>query len=219
MAATKNRRQPVDIVKSGVPSSGRDAVWQAIRKLGNFTIMEVEDLVNSAPHNVRLHSDSIKTYVKSLEIAGYLKAEKYQPGKRDREGGYIRKHWRLINDIGVDAPRLRRNGEEVTQGQARENMWRTMKVLSTFSPLDLCIQASTENCLIKLADAKDYTKHLYKAGYLVTRFKATPKSQARYSLLFSKNTGPRPPMVQRVKQVFDPNLGKVVWPVPEEGGA
>ena len=31
----------------------------------------------------------------------------------------------------------------------------------------------------------------------------------RYRLI--RNTGPRPPMVQRIDAIYDPNLGAVVW--------
>jgi hypothetical protein len=91
-------------------------------------------------------------------------------------------------------------------------MWRTMKMLAAFTPSDIAIHASTDDVSVNKSDAKDYIGHLHKAGYLTVTKKAKPGcNQARYRLLPSKNTGPHSPQVQRIKQVFDPNLNKVVW--------
>jgi hypothetical protein len=122
----------------------------------------------------------------------------------------------LLKDVGVDAPRVRKNGEQVTQGLNREQMWRTMRILNSFNATELGVTASTEDVQIIVNDAKDYIGHLHKAGYLVqTALANNGGGLARYRLFPTMNTGPRPPMVQRVKHVFDPNLNKIVWPVEE----
>jgi hypothetical protein len=66
------------------------------------------------------------------------------------------------------------------------------------------------------ATAKAYLKMLLACGYLRVTKKAVPKfSQARYRLI--RNHGPKPPMVQRVKQIFDPNTREVFRPARGAG--
>ena len=58
--------------------------------------------------------------------------------------------------------------------------------------------------------AKEYCTMLTQAGYLkVLRKASPPKKPAVYKLV--RNTGPQPPQIQRVKQVFDPNLDEVTY--------
>lgn len=40
---------------------------------------------------------------------------------------------------------------------------------------------------------------------------ARGRIRARYRFIAGRNSGPRPPQVQRLKQVYDPNLDRVVW--------
>ena len=68
------------------------------------------------------------------------------------------------------------------------------------------------------ASADDYIIFLHRAGYLkmiapakVGGFSKV-REKARYRFLSHKNTGPKAPMIQRVKHVYDPNLEQVVWP-------
>ena len=69
--------------------------------------------------------------------------------------------------------------------------------------------ASTDAVPVSARDAADYVKHLLHAGYLTILKASKPGTQAIYRL--TNNTGPRPPMVQRLKTVFDQNLGKIMW--------
>jgi hypothetical protein len=53
------------------------------------------------------------------------------------------------------------------------------------------------------------------AGYLIEikkgQAQGTSRLPARFRFNPARNTGPRPPMIQRTKAVYDPNLGQVVW--------
>ncbi len=183
------------------PHTSREALWAAMRRLGRFTVRQVTD-------ETRLGLDTARDYVRGLELAGYLKRAGIAEGTGQ---GVARRAvvYELVRDVGVEAPRVRKDGTEVTQGRGREQMWRTMKVLGEFSARDLAIHASTEEHSVSLKEAKHYIRYLVKAGYLaVVR---TTGLAWRYRLLPSKNTGPRAPMIQRVRQVFDPNLGRVIW--------
>ncbi len=206
-------RKPVDLTRADGATSGRDAIWIAIRALRVFTLAELEHHVMSKqPRRVRTHPDTIRTYVVSLERAGYLRRLPKRPRQGDASGRYAANRWELVRDTGIETPRVRRDGTPVTQGRAREQMWTTMRILGDFDYRDLAVAASTEEHNVNPEDAKDYIKHLLKAGYLVRKTKPMPGQPARYRLLPSMDTGPRAPMVQRVKQVFDPNLNQVVWP-------
>ena len=186
------------------PLETREAIWAAIRNMKNFTGRDVW-------MQTCCSKETVKEYLTGLTAAGYLE-KALQPC-----GSTIENRYTLVRDCGVEAPRVRRDGTEITQGRSRENLWRTMRILAEFSPRDLAIHASTEEVPVAETEAKSYIYYLHKAGYLALVKAAKPGShvtpglQARYRLLSSRYSGPRPPMVQRVKQVYDPNTRKVVW--------
>ena len=197
-------RKPVHLVAPGGKPQGRQGIWEAIRaQRDGFTIASLAAATD-------IHRDTIRTYLGGLVAAGYIDspADFHDPGR-----------YRLERDVGVEAPRVTKDGRPVTQGAAREQMWRTMKIMrGDFSWRDLAINASTADVVVAEGDAKDYCANLAKAGYLTVVMvgKGLGKAQAggiptRYRFNRAKNTGPKPPMVQRMTTVFDPNLRKIVW--------
>jgi len=190
------------------PDQTRETIWAEIRKTKGrpFSFREIWEVTTCS-------RDTVREYITALVAAGYV--QKLSPLDTPATP------YKLVKDNGIEAPRVRRDGTEITQGRGREQMWRTMRILTEFSPKDLAIHAATDNMPISEVDAKNYVYHLHKAGYLAMIATGKPGSvhtagsQARYRFLSSKYTGPKPPMVQRVKQVYDPNTGKVVW----SGGA
>lgn len=201
---------PIDQRRQLRWSKTRDTMWAAMRELKEFTVRDIE-------HRTHTGHRQIRDYVQALVKAGYLKHCGERPIRH--KGGTQAKVYRLIRDAGVDAPRVRRDGTEVTQGSSREQMWRTMRIIKAFNADDLAVQASTEEIPVSREDARDYLGHLHKAGYLAVTVPAKPGTLARYRFLPSRYTGPKPPMVQRVKQVWDPNIEKVMWPRPESGAS
>lgn len=201
-------RKPVHITSDAKRPEGRQVIWDTIRELGTFTVSEIED-------RTRIKEATIKTYLRGLTNAGYLvRCDQERPANQTR---YQPAVWKLIKDIGVDAPRVTKAGGDVGQGMGRENMWRTMRMHRSFTWRDLAVLASTEDHLVSEEEAKHYTRYLRRAGYLMELQKGGPGKLAVYRLLPSRYTGPRPPMIQRVRQVFDPNLGEVVWSQNQEG--
>ena len=183
---------------------GYQAFWRIILEQGSagapFTVADIHGKTNAG-------RDCVREYMLALERGGYLEPA----GERPRMGSVApAKLYRLLKSP-KDAPRLRRDGTPVEMGAAREQMWRTIRMLGKFTLRDLVVTASTERTPIKESDAKDYLRYLRAAGYLRSQRQALPGGPALYHLLPGKNTGPRPPMVQRVRQVFDPNLNRVVW--------
>ncbi len=192
-------RRPSHVVAALSRPEGRDVIWQAIRKLRMFTILHVE-------HETRINTDTIKSYLHGLTHAGYLAV--VSKSHRDGRGRQTPQVWKLERDAGVEAPRVTRDGKPVVQGQARQQMWVTMRALKTFTYVDLAASASTEACQVAVPDAKDYCKHLAQARYLVVAEPGRSRKPAVYR--FVKYTGPKAPQVQRIQQVFDPNLKRVV---------
>jgi len=202
-------RKPVDVSTNAKHPEGRQVMWEAMRQKKTFSTSDVEDVT-------RIKVPTIRTYLKGMEKAGFIKRT------GENRVGYSPTSfkaiiWQLINDIGIDAPRVTREGKIVTQGAAQQNMWRTMKITGEFNYVELATLASTKEFPIRPSAARDYIKHLYRVGYLMMTQKEKKGNRsttpARYRFVKARNTGGKAPMVQRIKQVFDPNLGEVVKPV------
>ncbi len=186
---------------------GYEAIWSHIQMYKDqpFTVPDIVAKANA-------DRTSAHDYIKRLVRAGYV--EKL-PVKQKNAWCY------KAVKRPLTAPRLRRDGSQVTQGSGRDHMWRTMKMLRTFTAKDLAISASTKDVRIKENAAVDYIKFLYRAGYLKIaqphrKGSARVGHKASYMFLPGKNTGPKAPVIQRIKRVYDPNLEQVVW--PEDGG-
>lgn len=189
-------RKPIDQQQ---PSECRAAVWAWIRQ------HPTKFIVNDVLYDIRMTAESVHEYLIGLTKAGYLEAIK-NPVKGSPT------LYSLIKDTGHDAPRVRKDGTPVTQGQGRQHMWNAMRILKDFTAADLAFNASTDDHPVAVSDARCYCTALSKAGYLITR------KTGCYTLLPSKWSGPQPPQIQRSKQVYDPNIKKVVW-YRIEGGA
>lgn len=172
---------------------GRQEIWEGIRKLRSG--FSVNDLIDQTGANRKTISD----YLRCLVPGGILVP---------RDGDL----YDLVDDRGFHAPRLNRQGKPVTQGAGTENMWRSMRGLRSFSPHDLVVHSTTPDVSVSEATAKSYCAMLLRTGFLRVERKASPMSgkQAIYRLI--RNTGPKPPQIQRVKHVFDPNTRQVHVP-------
>jgi len=195
-------RKPVHLVMTAKKPGGRQAIWEEIRRQRVFTVRDVADACKA-------HEKSVQDYVDCLVASGHLESVDCS----ESHGCVVRC---LVKDAGVEAPRVRADGSAVTQGLPREQMWRTMRAKSThdFDYRDLALWSSTDDVPVAESDAQDYLRNLVKAGYLIRVAAAkTGKGAhlARYRFDQRRNTGPKPPMVQRMKTVFDPNERKIVW--------
>ena len=185
-------RRPADQITRG---HGQDAVWSEIRQVQDFTIAEIAGVVD-------MKKASVKEYVKRLQAGGYVvPADDFKTSFR-----YL-----LVKDTGRETPRLRKDGSPVSQGAGNENLWRAMRMNAQFSITDLVVLCNTEKIQVKERSVRDYVGALLQAGYLRVLRKAKPSTGQTAIYRLIRNTGPRPPQIQRVKQVFDPNLGEVVY--------
>lgn len=175
----------------------RQDVWDGIRKLKSFS---ATDLARETNVNRKTVSD----YLACLEAGRIV----------ERADNYDQTFlFHLVADKGFHAPRLRRDGTAVTQGVGIENMWRSMRMLPQFSVVDLAAHSTTDTVSVARETAVAYCTMLLKTGYLRVLQTAIPgRRHAIYRLI--RNSGPQPPQVQRVKQIFDPNTHKVF--VPED---
>ena len=185
------------------PRRTRDNMWKVMMELGTFTVKDIS-------YKTMLHTGTISAYLIGLEAAGYVTVAREQIRPNQTKNTYA------IVKRQLETPRVNKDGSEISQGRGTENMWRSMRMLKTFKPSDLIAAAATADTEIKLATAKDYITHLHRAGYLAIVAQSSPGIQATYRILPSRISGPYPPQIQRVKQVYDPNLQKVVWPIKEE---
>jgi len=192
-------RKPVDQQQ---PTECRQAIWDQIRAQ-NGAVFTLGDI---AMH-VHLDESSIQEYLQGLTAAGYLLAKKEPLGK----GSLTIVHYCLARNVGYMAPRVRKNGSVVTMGRGRQQMWRVLPVLKTFTVVDLAYNASTPEHTVPETEAKDYIGHLHRAGYLIPAAPAKAGKRQLWKLKPGMWTGPYPPQVQRTKQVYDPNLQRVVW--------
>lgn len=172
----------------------RQTLWDAIREQRTFT-------VRSVAGRARLGLDTVREYLIGLQKANYIRLT----GADYTIQGTPAKIYKLVKDAGVDAPKVRKDGSETIRGRGREQMWTAMRILKVFSPRDLAMHASTGKLGVALAYAKEYCIFLARVGYLVR------EKDGRFRFKEENFTGPLAPMIQRTKQVYDPNLRRVVW--------
>lgn len=184
-------------------SQARQTLWAEMRRRKQFTVAEL--------YPGRPPSAAAYDYLAALIAAGYVRRED-RPARQGQGSAPYR--YSVVRDAGVDAPRLRRNGSVVTTGKARENLWRVIRILRDFNATEARIAADTPLARVSNNEARRYITHLCRAGYLICIQPKRPGVLARYRLIRTRNTGPRPPMVQANGNIFDPNLGRVVWTRP-----
>ncbi|MFI8744514.1 hypothetical protein ACIGKL_05085 [Pseudomonas sp. NPDC077186] len=180
--------------------SNRQRVWEAIRSAAeSFTSYKVS-------RQAKVDQATVRTYLHGLIKGGYVTV---LSGGRFEEQTFA-----LANDVGAEAPAVTRDGQPSKAGAGTEAMWRTLRILGELDAEELAKQASIAAPTTRTT-AQRYLQWLVHAGYVQIVSKGAPGKPARYRLIPQRYSGPRPPMIQRVGQVFDPNLGKVVYRQPE----
>jgi len=209
-------RKPAHLEMIG-GKNGRQRAWEAIRgrKGAAWTRQEIASLA-------KMELCSLESYLQGLGRAGIVTETHVEKTHALHRGCCKGARWYVLaQDRGVEAPRVTRDGREITAGGASENMWMAIRnFLPVFDAREVAAYAGTPDMPVPEATAKSFVQMLAEAGYLEA---VTPPNRGRYRgaltryrLLPHMNTGPRPPMVQRTKTVYDPNLGKVVWQEPAD---
>ncbi|MBF7686448.1 hypothetical protein I2F17_11520 [Acinetobacter sp. B10A] len=183
----------------------RQRVWMAIRtNAAEFTVQQVADLGN-------MKYESTRSFVSQLVKAGLVKVTKITP-VHHVNCTVKQKVYCLVDDVGYHYPQMSKSGKllGVTGNKA---MWNTLRITQKAMCADeLAKQSSNEVLHVKSSTASSYLAMLYEAGYLKCVENAkTTGGKAKYMLLPHMNTGAKPPQIQRVKQVFDPNLNQTMY--------
>ena len=184
----------MNAVKLNKPRQPRQVIWQALRdcRERKWYVEELAELAGVTRQAAHI-------YAHALVLAGLAsETELRQPGyKRPR------KCYRLLKDVGRDAPRLKADGTPARE-PLQDVLWRTMKILHQFTVSDLVAHVCmTHEVSRRLAN--DYTRVLEAAGYLKNTVSAAKK---RFVLL--KNTGGRAPRLYLASELYDPNLNEIV---------
>lgn len=185
-----NKKQPYQ--------TPRQRVWLAIRKNAEeFTIQQVAE-EGWATY------ESTRYFVSILKKAGCIECTK----KLNKE-----KYFKLIKDYGYSYPSFNKDGVLIRDVTGNKAMWNTLRITKmAINAHELASISSTGSKKIALETANNYLIALHKAGYVRRVEEAkTTGGKAKYMLLPYMNTGAKPPQIQRVKQVFDPNLNETMY--------
>lgn len=200
-------RKPAQLEMAGGKGL-RQRVWERIRLLGKGVAFDILDISHGGECTT-----TVREYVLSLEAGKFITAVK-RP-KQIKLGDRVT--WILVNDVGVDAPRIDRNGQPIKMGMAQQQMWQTLRRNpGDINARELSSYASTSEVEVHERAANLYLRALRIAGYLEATTEGGPGRLARYRLV--TNTGPKAPMIQRTKAIYDPNLDEITWvkPINEE---
>lgn len=198
-------RKPAILELAGGKSQ-RQRIWEALRRFagggdGTFTAADLALFIN-------IETDPVREYLKGLAAAGYVRI--INPDASRSGGRAVKNVFELARDNGVEAPRVRRDGSEVTQGRGTEAMWGAMTALDNFDHWLIADLAQ-----VKPSTAATYCHFLGKAGLLdvVTPGKGKGKGgiPTQWAVSPIHRQKPRAPMVTRLKTVYDPNTHQIVW--------
>ena len=199
---TIKRKAPLATITGNVPP--RQHIWEAIRhQSASEGRVSMQGIQNTLDRN-EMPESRISDYMRSLIAGGFL--VRTNPEARPAK----RAEYRLARDVGVEAPRVRRDGT-LPPPPGREQIWRTLKIIGDCTARELADAASTPHVAIAEATASEYLRFLASANYVAIVRPGSPGVLTRYRLLPTRWTGPLAPMIQRTKQLYDPNTGEVVY--------
>lgn len=184
----------------------RQRIWDAIRYQhvddGLITMQGIRIALKRQQPS--LSESRISDYLRALIAGGFL--VRSNPDAPPATNAI----YRLERDVGVEAPRVRRDGT-VPPPPGREQLWRTLKIIGSCTGQELADAASTAVTPVSRAAADEYLTMLSRAGYVTTVRPGTPGVPARFQLVPSRWTGPMAPQIRRTKQLYDPNTGEIVY--------
>lgn len=185
----------------------QEAIWRFVRELKVFKDGDIETAARKyfGGGGTGLSAKTVRSYLERLARGGYLTKETVFV-----QGNQRKVTWSLVKDQGAEAPRLNKDGQPRKQGQVRDQLWRTLKIIGEFNYIELAAAASLEDSPVSSNTSRTYIKHLYRVGYLFQACPSKPGTPARYRKVPRRCEGPKAPMVLRTKQVFDPNRMQIV---------
>ena len=178
---------------AAVALTPRELIWAALRaNPDGVTQRKINGLTLVKPGIIR-------DYVASLLRAGIVGVVAELGPGQPRE-------YRLLRDMGVDAPRLKKDGTPLPP-PGRSRMWQAMPILGTFTARELALAASLPEATVAESEAEYYCRWLEKGRYLrrVSGNGETP----RYQSIPARRHGPKAPQILAIRRVFDPNTGEM----------
>ncbi|MGR3501575.1 hypothetical protein [Pseudaestuariivita sp.] len=165
--------------------SGHPKHWRAAQELKEFTVPQLIARTSGAQET------SVRSHIRRWLALGLI--EQASEGVRGEPATF-----RLT---GKTPPILEADASDQSP---ERNMWRAMRGLASFTPSDVSCHASTEECEVSSHLAETYCRALYGAGFLrMLRGGKRGLREPIYRLL--PISGPLPPVIQRVRAVWDPN--------------
>lgn len=165
-------------------------LWNTAARLGTFS---AHHLTDETKYDIQLVRDAIRDWAQRGLV------EESHIGPHKRKYFKLTMHATALPEATVLS--------EIAGGRkcARENLWRTMRALLTFTARDAAICSTTDDVAVSEEAAQDYCQMLTRSGHLVVLQRAQPgRRPAIYQLV--RNTGPRPPKERRLTAVYDENL-------------
>ena len=187
-------------------------IWETIRELKTFS--EADLIIQASKKEGRTVPDaSVHAYLNKLKLGKYVETVAVEKLKH----GQVRNRFQLARNTGHLAPCLTATGQPSKLGRARQNLWQSMRALGTFNYLELAASSRNDEVSVSNSEAKRFCRYLERAGYLVV---AQPpvhkKALTVYRFVQSRYTGPLPPIIQTIDQVFDANTQQIVWSADEQ---
>ncbi|RXF75046.1 hypothetical protein [Hansschlegelia zhihuaiae] len=183
---------------------GLERIWAAIRSVNadrasGWSVQDVAHRAKSDPHIVR-------PYVRGLRAAGYVKLD-----SELKEHGRTTPFYRL-EKTSREAPRVRPDGRELPE-IGREILWRSMKLMKSFTIAELAAAAAeVAPGRVGAATAKRYVLELARVGVLQMAAPVAGREPGRFRLV--KPLGAAAPRILAAHIVFDPNAD-VILGTPE----
>lgn len=195
LKVTADKKQP--------PKRGIEHYWAVMMDYEmrglTFTVQDIFASSNSA------RRDDILDFLRRLEKALIIERIGTKEGSRTVI-------FRIV-ERQTATPKVRRDGtviEGVSKNRAMWNYMRTNAGAQSFTAQDIVAWASTDDTPINIESAKSYIAALARAGYLIELVKGTPGKLGSWRLAPHMNSGPLPPMILRIKAVFDQNRHEIV---------
>ena len=206
-------RKPVNLTASAGALTVRDRIWAAIRRVRVFTAASIADASGASERTVKEYLQALlKSEPPVLEREGRRPRPPRKGPRSAREGWWRAMRYRLVRDVGVEAPRVKPDGRPCTLGRARDAMWRTVKALGQCDAGSLALTVTeSAGVTVSEATAKKFLIDLARGGYVARTGGGRGRQRTRFTFLASRNTGPRAPVTQQNGAVFDPNTGRHAW--------
>ena len=116
----------------------------------------------------------------------------------------------LKRDLGVHAPRVRRDGTFLPDS-VRSRLWNAMPIFGIFTASELAMSTTLAESPVSRAEALDYCRWLARAGYL------RDLGDEKFRFVPARHTGAKAPQLVLVTHVYDPNIDQLVVHGPLAG--